>query len=353
MSCAKCEASVDKDKITCSGFCRKFFHYGCVNVDRSAIKCCSKYSNIFWFCDECRDLMTNRTFSNIIADSSASTAQNSYFEVLKEEISTNRILIGEIIEKLNSSGIRCAGKVAECPTVGLTTSCDYAVVEASLTPTVDVCKFTPNLGNTSALNMASTVSVESTSSASFGTISYAEAAASTSPCSEIPLLSSGTSRPLASIPMVSRRQIVNTSSIAHVANSSAHNQDRRICGTGNLPVDINIKTVPPKCWLHLSRFAPDTAECDILAMANACLGTDSCSVSKLIPKKFNVNSLEYVCFKLGISEVLREKAMNSDTWPVGVFVRSFNSSNFRTLGPVRAKFRSPQLKTTVVNTTPS
>lgn len=78
-------------------------------------------------------------------------------------------------------------------------------------------------------------------------------------------------------------------------------------------------------WIYLSAFHPTTSESQIASLVSECLDLASVTpkVVKLVPKGRDVNSLQFVSFKVGIAENFREKALSSDSWPENIRFREF------------------------------
>lgn len=78
--------------------------------------------------------------------------------------------------------------------------------------------------------------------------------------------------------------------------------------------------------LYLTNIDRCTTEDDISLMISRQLGIplSSClDVVKLLPKWKNVNTLDYVSFKIRLNKSLKATAMNSSTWPKGIKFREF------------------------------
>lgn len=100
-SCGKCNKSfgATADTTFCYGFCNNTFHYECTGMDRSTYNQVKKNSNVLWFCDKCRDIMSGLEFRKILQklDTIASSSISaSHYQHLNEEIAINRKMIEDL-----------------------------------------------------------------------------------------------------------------------------------------------------------------------------------------------------------------------------------------------------------------
>lgn len=92
-----------------------------------------------------------------------------------------------------------------------------------------------------------------------------------------------------------------------------------------------VKTVSPPeelFWLYLSAFDPSTSNDEIVALARNCLTlTDDVDpkVVRLVPRDKDPNTLNFVTFKVGFRNSLKDLALSKETWPENVFFREFES----------------------------
>lgn len=91
-------------------------------------------------------------------------------------------------------------------------------------------------------------------------------------------------------------------------------------------VQLNQRDDDNLLWIYLSAFHPLTSEGQIASLVSECLDLTSTStkVVKLVPKGKDVNSLQFVSFKVGIAKQLKEKALSSDSWPENIQFREFD-----------------------------
>lgn len=78
--------------------------------------------------------------------------------------------------------------------------------------------------------------------------------------------------------------------------------------------------------LLLSNIDKEVTEDEIRSMVCRCLGVpvvDRNNVRKLVPKWMNCSSVDYVSFKVDLSENLKHLAMQSSTWPSRIKYREF------------------------------
>lgn len=67
-------------------------------------------------------------------------------------------------------------------------------------------------------------------------------------------------------------------------------------------------------------------------MVKTRLGTDDVKVDKLVPRGKDTSNLTFVSFKIGIAHELKEKAMTSSTWPLGIRFREFENYSSNRMG---------------------
>lgn len=352
MECSKCLLNIINDNISCSGFCNGTFHYNCAEIDRVSFNKCAKFPNVMWFCDDCRLLLENKSFRKLIIGSQDFLVQQTMLSKLVDDVACNSKLLHNVLMKL-------------------TATCTVEEVDTPVSPGAvflvnDLPDYTNSTNSTFAAIVSSSVTTASVSTTLASTSSSREFSTAFSSSTTVTASPIKHSHPIILSPVMSETDVasigaapINADSLpcgrSHILSSNDDAAAIRpqpkflkpICGTNPFPTNLRIKTVAPRFWIHLSRFDPSTSEDDILSMANMCLESNNCIVRKLIPKNRELNDLGYICFKLGINDELREKALISDTWPAGVFIRPFQS-NFRKSGPPRVKFRTTPL---MVNTT--
>ncbi|XP_058456595.1 uncharacterized protein LOC131433992 [Malaya genurostris] len=94
--------------------------------------------------------------------------------------------------------------------------------------------------------------------------------------------------------------------------------------------NCNIATVPTPCslvWIYLSRFHPSVSKEMVSQLTKDGLQcSEDVTVIPLVKKDVDVNTLNFVSFKVGILPKFREAALNPDTWPQGVLFREFEDN---------------------------
>ncbi|XP_058456733.1 uncharacterized protein LOC131434105 [Malaya genurostris] len=95
---------------------------------------------------------------------------------------------------------------------------------------------------------------------------------------------------------------------------------------GRKPAEnCNIATVPLAfilAWIYISRFHPSVSKEMVEKLTKAGLNcNDEISVIPLVKKGMDVNTLNFVSFKVGIPAKYRDVALNRDKWPQGVLFR--------------------------------
>lgn len=79
----------------------------------------------------------------------------------------------------------------------------------------------------------------------------------------------------------------------------------------------------PKFWLYLSRVAPTVTTEQIKALAANRLNTTDIDVYSLVGRDTDRRRLNFISFRIGMNEQLKEKAVSLTTWPAGLLVREF------------------------------
>lgn len=78
-------------------------------------------------------------------------------------------------------------------------------------------------------------------------------------------------------------------------------------------------------WIHLSAFHPTTTDNQIATLVSECLDLSNMQpkVVKLVPKGRDLDSLQFVSFKVGIKVELKDNALSSESWPENIRYREF------------------------------
>lgn len=87
-------------------------------------------------------------------------------------------------------------------------------------------------------------------------------------------------------------------------------------------------------WIYLSAFHRDTSECQITSFVTECLELPTNiepQVVKLVPKGKDPNTLNFVSFKVGLSDKFRDKALSCDSWPENIRFRQFEDNRSKNL----------------------
>lgn len=107
-------------------------------------------------------------------------------------------------------------------------------------------------------------------------------------------------------------------------------KDTNACSSIRLDPQLNDDLV----WIYLSAFHPNTTENQISSFVTECLElTDNVDlkVIKLVPRGKDLNSLNFVSFKFGISEKFKDKAFSCDSWPEHIRFRQFEDNRAKNL----------------------
>ena len=99
------------------------------------------------------------------------------------------------------------------------------------------------------------------------------------------------------------------------------------CIVGSCVESNEIKSVPERKFLYASRFASSTSKEAIVKYLSNKLNIpeDEFICHLLVPANLDVNKLNFVSFKIGLSPEMFKKALVSEIWPAGVLVREFVS----------------------------
>ncbi|XP_055523178.1 uncharacterized protein LOC129717333 [Wyeomyia smithii] len=87
-------------------------------------------------------------------------------------------------------------------------------------------------------------------------------------------------------------------------------------------------------WVYLSAFHPNTTERQVASLVTDCLELATNTKVKvviLVPKGKDLNSLNYVSFKIGLNERFKEKALSCDSWPEHIRFRQFEDNRAKNL----------------------
>lgn len=87
-------------------------------------------------------------------------------------------------------------------------------------------------------------------------------------------------------------------------------------------------------WIYLSAFHRNTSEGQIASFVTECLelaANVKLKVVKLVPRGKDINTLNYVSFKIGLSGRFKEKALSCDSWPEHIRFRQFEDSGAKNL----------------------
>lgn len=100
-------------------------------------------------------------------------------------------------------------------------------------------------------------------------------------------------------------------------------------------------------WLYLSGISPKAPDDKVSDMIKARLSTEDVKITKLVPRGRDTANLTFVSFKVGMKPDLKQKAMLSSTWPMGVRFREFENYSSSRMG-----FWDPAADQTLPETSP-
>uniref|UniRef100_A0A182IK55 Uncharacterized protein n=1 Tax=Anopheles atroparvus TaxID=41427 RepID=A0A182IK55_ANOAO len=108
--------------------------------------------------------------------------------------------------------------------------------------------------------------------------------------------------------------------------------------TGTNAASPNLLATPQRFWLHIMGLANTITVEQVTASVSRRLVTEDVLAFFLLGRGVDPSSRRALSFKVRIPESCREKALRSDSWPVGVRVREF------TFAPRQeSRFRAPEL----------
>ncbi|XP_053691532.1 uncharacterized protein LOC128740050 [Sabethes cyaneus] len=94
-----------------------------------------------------------------------------------------------------------------------------------------------------------------------------------------------------------------------------------ICTSSTLSEPVS--QADEKFWLYLSGISPEAPDASVTNLVIEKLGTNDVAVVKLIPRGKDPRTLNFVSYKIGLPLTLKDKAMDSGTWPIGIVYREF------------------------------
>ncbi|XP_053691926.1 uncharacterized protein LOC128740410 [Sabethes cyaneus] len=91
------------------------------------------------------------------------------------------------------------------------------------------------------------------------------------------------------------------------------------------PENLVVGTPPKLFWVYLSRFHPTvTSEVVERLVRDGLLNQEPVRVISLVKKGADLQSLNFISFKVGIPLAYKNAALNPDTWPQGIVFREFD-----------------------------
>lgn len=91
-----------------------------------------------------------------------------------------------------------------------------------------------------------------------------------------------------------------------------------------------VNEVPPdnRFYIYLRGLNPKITDDDVVKLTKFCLKTTAdLKVGRLVPKNADVSRYTFVSYKIGVDPSLKEMALLTSTWPVGLFVREFEDDS--------------------------
>lgn len=102
-----------------------------------------------------------------------------------------------------------------------------------------------------------------------------------------------------------------------------------IVGTRSTDHTSAVATVPVPTvmfWIYLSRLHPSVKPDAVEKLTRDSLQCDTAKAIPLIKQGTDVNSLNFISFKVGIDPIFREAALDPSSWPKGILFREFEDT---------------------------
>lgn len=116
---------------------------------------------------------------------------------------------------------------------------------------------------------------------------------------------------------------IPTTSVAAVSNVLPCPVKTSINVVGSGPPLLDLMVAEPRKMLYLSNLDPHTSVDRISRLIHTTFGINPFSCVKLVPTERDLNTLEYVSFKMQVPVKGFEAFLDSSLWPKGIIVREF------------------------------
>ena len=130
--------------------------------------------------------------------------------------------------------------------------------------------------------------------------------------------------------VIRQPQLINSSTLLDVQHDKFVNKDyAQIVGTGVISDTIQTVAVRNKNYLHVSRLHPSTITDNLKSFVSSKLNLTSSDIDcwPLLPKNRDLNSLNFISFKVGVFKEDVSKTLAPDFWPSGTSIRPFIFNN--------------------------
>lgn len=108
--------------------------------------------------------------------------------------------------------------------------------------------------------------------------------------------------------------------------------DKPLLGGTRSAENVVVATVPPPTamfWIYLSRLHPSVESDVVEKITKDGLNCESAKVIPLIKPGTDVNTLNFISFKVGVDPKYRTAALDPTSWPKGVLFREFEDTRAR------------------------
>lgn len=288
MRCKICEQNIVDDDIECGGVCDRRFHVSCVKLNSDQVRVIKNTPGVFWCCCDC---------SNPIC----------------------KILLSKLdgITKAVPTGINTTSTTA-FTTKRRSLSLSGTIDKVPPKPITPIQRLTRNQAKSKPKQPVKNVTIPATNNKPEPRLSTV--LPPTAPKKLIPdSNSSDATESIASKDTASNE--------APVLAASSTNEDNCIIE------DCEITAAPPTQWLYISRCSITTTADNVRSYITKKLGlVDNSSIScrQLLKKDTDINSLEFVSFKVRVPPCHLDTTKSHTFWPDGIVVKNFIARpNFR------------------------
>lgn len=289
--CSTCENVIDYDGATenyliCGGYCRRAFHINCLNVGVPASfwKTFRAREEFLFFCDNCRQLQRNFISRRNFLEAERNLA--GLVEILQTATHDVDVMCRTAVESVN----------AAVSTINKKISSEARVVNL-VSPTKT--RFKKKKAKPSPMG-------------------------SKPPLVTVTAATSG--QQLTSTPNNGDDDVFSTP----LPSPKPRNPRKGFFGTADAVAQIGV--VEEKRFFVISRIDPSTTPEGIRDYIVERTGVEDIRCQLMLPKSRTLSDVDFVSFKIGVTEADYASLMKPDIWPAKVLVRDFVQQNRRRRG---------------------